>query len=101
MAHAFQLLLIQSDESKHLYRARYDNVREAFLVLDEALSMVRPSNDSGVMVGDLRLSMDDGNIYGSVSADVNREDFALSASHLAYQWKKVGFPPAEVRKFFS
>ncbi|MET9510870.1 hypothetical protein ABZX62_20810 [Streptomyces flavidovirens] len=101
MAHAFQLLLMQSDESKHLYRARYDNVREAFLVLDEALSTVQPSNENGVTVGDLRLSMNDGNIHGSVSGGVNREDFALSASHLAYQWKKLGFPPAEVRKFFS
>ncbi|MGR8009389.1 hypothetical protein [Streptomyces hypolithicus] len=101
MTHAFHLLLTQSEDSRHLYRCRYDNDREAFLVLDEELRTVRPANGNGEASGDLELFLSDGNVHGSTSDDMNREDFAMSASHLAYQWKKGGFPPREVRKFFS
>jgi hypothetical protein len=101
MPHSFQLLLVKSTGSLHLYRAAYGDDVQSFLLLDEAAGAVRVCDEQGNPVGSMVLRAGTGNVENPVDDPVESENFTMAAAHLLSRWRKTGAAPTEIVKVFS
>ncbi|WP_328914676.1 MULTISPECIES: hypothetical protein [unclassified Streptomyces] len=101
MPHSFQLLLVKSSESAHVYSATYGQDVPSFLLLDEATGTVQVCDGQGNPIGDMMLRAGTGNVENPVDDPVEAEKFTMASAHLLSRWRKTGAAPAEIVKFFS
>lgn len=101
MPHSFQLILVNSTGSGHIYRATFGEDVNSFLLFDETAGAVRICDEQGNPVGAMVLRAGAENVENPVDDSVEAENFTMAAAHLLVRWRKTGAVPAEIVKFFS